>query len=171
MRLKEDDADWELAEVSSLGGLHIAEDEAADAATRKLVEQQSAEAEATAGRASSGSGGNDKYSKQAVWMQLSRAGRQAGSSQADAASSHGLLEPDGEGDQQQQHARCGARSFVGAMNWRSLLIAVKEHGWEPVDKRDGGGGTHIKFRRVLLLPNGREYVQTNVLPSTPGERE
>lgn len=171
LKLKEDDADWELAQYDSVGNSYICGDDAAAAATRELLEKQQAAEEEAAARGSGGSSSSsrDKYSIEAVWLHLAR-GTNKGSGAAGspfrgpAAAADGLLVPDDE----QPQVR-GGRSYVGRYDWRPLLAAAKDHGWRPVEKRDGGGGTHVKLRRVVDLPTGSTYVQTMMMACTPGE--
>lgn len=171
LRLKEEDADWELAQYEGLGGSYIADDEAAAAATRELLEQQQVAAEAAAARGSSSGGSSrDKYSKEAVWLQLSRSANRPGSTGSPykgLASSAAYGTPVCDDEVQQV---CGGRSYAGRYEWRPLLAAAKGRGWRPVDKRDGGGGTHIKLRRQVTLPGGSVHIQTMVLACTPGAR-
>jgi hypothetical protein len=64
------------------------------------------------------------------------------------------------------HGHCCCASQVVGREWIDFFRFAMATGWVPVSGRDGGGGTHHKFRRTL--PHSGT-VQTCVVPSSSSD--
>jgi hypothetical protein len=94
---------------------------------------------------------------------LAAAGAPAGSSGHAAAAADAAA---GESDEEDE-GPCGSKAAF-SYDWGSLFKYAAAAGWLPVNKAEGGGGSHFKLRRVLPI-SGR--TQTVMLPCTPSDSQ